>query len=275
MKSFNSSVAVAALAAFLMAAPASAADIEAPLPAAVDWTAFHVGAGGGGLFGFVEEDADSFIGASDLLISPFVSSAGQHETDLGDAAFFGTVEAGFDYQLGTSVVIGVLANYDFGKTKLDNESATVVTSEFIGPPVVIDSATYETKWEIGDSWTVGGRLGFLAMDNALIYVLGGYTQAKVKSESSLSADSNADFSFATSHSGWEDGWFAGGGIEALLTDHISLKAEYRFADYGSVDNEDDDLNFLEEFSFSEARSSMAGDITVHSVRAVLSYRFGL
>jgi outer membrane immunogenic protein len=265
MKKLNTSVALTALAVFVLAAPAVAADIE-PMPEAADWTAFHVGIGGGGNFGFVKEDSNSFINDNNEFFT-----FGEHHSDLGDAGFFGTVEAGFDYQM-DSVVIGLLANYDFGKTKMDNQSNTLVIDNTGN---VVDNATYETKWEIGDSWAIGGRLGFLAMDNALVYVLGGYTEAKVKSESSISGDNNPGFAFDTSDSAWEDGWFVGGGIEALLTDNISLKAEYRYNDYGSIKRNDEVLDEGGEQEFFFANSNQEADITVHSVRAVLSYRFGL
>ncbi len=267
MKKLNSSVALTALAAFFLAAPAVAADIE-PMPEAADWTAFHVGIGGGGNFGFVKEDSNSFINDNNDFFT-----FGEHHSDLGDAGLFGTIEAGFDYQIGSSVVVGLLANYDFGKTKMDNQSNSLVVDN--NNNVVVDNATYETKWEIGDSWAVGGRLGFLAMDNALVYVLGGYTEAKVKSESSISGDNNPNFAFNTSDSAWEDGWFVGGGIEALLTDNISLKAEYRYNDYGSIKRNDEIDVSGEEQEFFFANSNQEADVTVHSVRAVLSYRFGL
>jgi outer membrane immunogenic protein len=274
MKKLYSSVALAALAALMLTAPAVAADVEAPMPEAANWTAFHVGVGGGGMFGFVQEDSNSFINGNDEFFA-----FNEHQSDLGDAAFFGTVEAGFDLQLGSSVVIGVLANYDFGKTKMNNQSfGVVVDANNLANPFdnfVVDNAHYETKWEIGDSWGIGARAGFLAMDNALIYVMGGYTQAKIKSESDLSGDNNANFAYRVSDSAWEDGWFAGGGIEALLTDNISLKAEYRYADYGSVERDSEADDPLPEFEFSFANSHQDGDVTVHTVRAVLSYRFGL
>ena len=276
MKKLNSSAALTALAAILMAAPVAAADIEAPVPS-YDWSAFHIGVGGGGNFAFVQEDANSFIDEKDGPESPRFFTFAEHSADLGDAAFFGTIEAGADYQLGSSVVIGLLANYDFGKAKMDNQSDSVVfVDDTPGPGFsIVDTATYKTEWEIGDSWAIGGRLGFLAMDDALIYAMAGYTQAKVKSESSLFGDHNANFAFHTSDSSWEDGWFVGGGIEALLTHNISLKAEYRYNDYGSVDRDDSiDTNPGAPFDYFRAGSEQEGDVTVHSVRAVLSYRFG-
>src|SRR6476660_6068012 len=122
MKKLNTSVALAALAAIFLAAPAVAADVEAPMPEAANWTAFHVGIGGGGNFGFVQEDADSFANKDDEF-----ASFGAHNADLGDAGWMGTIEAGFDYQI-DSIVVGLLANYDFGKTKMKNESNSLVTN---------------------------------------------------------------------------------------------------------------------------------------------------
>ncbi len=272
MKKLHTSVALAALAAIFLAAPAVAADVEAPIPEALNWTAFHIGIGGGGNFAFVQEDANAFV--NDNFDGDTEEAFGEHKADLGDAGWMGTIEAGFDYQI-DSVVIGILANYDFGKTSMKNKSNTVVLdTNNINNTIFDSNATFETKWEIGDSWAIGARLGFLAMDNALIYVLGGYTEAKVKSELTLS-DDDGEFKFHTSDSSWEDGWFVGGGIEALLTQNISLKAEYRFNDYGSVDRSDSETNFVANANSSFGTGKQDGDVTVHSVRAVLSYRFGL
>lgn len=263
MKKLYSSVALAALATIILAAPAVAADPE-PMPEAVNWTAFHVGVGGGATYGFADDETGVYLDDTDT--PNHIHAEGGSFSDLGNAGGFGTIEAGFDYQM-DSFVLGVLANYDFGKTKVSNTFMGINDSHNNN----IDYATGVSKWEIGDSWGIGGRLGFLASDSALLYVLGGYTEAKIKSESGLTSDNN-NFAISFSDEAWEDGWFIGGGVETLLTDNISLKAEYRYADFGKVDRSD-------SFSFNsndvEGGTSQNADITVHSVRAVLSYRFGL
>jgi outer membrane immunogenic protein len=267
MNRLNSSVALVALGFFFTAAPTFAADIVPP-PEAYDWSGFHVGVGGGGNFAFVKEDSDSFVEAGD----DFFNMKGDHSADLGRAGAFGTIEAGADLQLGSSFVVGVLANYDFGKETMKNKSNTVA---FVEGDIPYEPGTYETKYEVGDSWAIGARAGFLAMDNALIYVLGGYTEAKIKSESELRGVDDASFlAFDTNDSSWEDGWFVGGGIEALLTQNISLKGEYRYNDYGSRHRNDSASDFLDVPAESFANSHQDIDVTVHSVRAVLSYRFG-
>lgn len=284
----NSSVALATLAVAFLAAPAVAADVE-PMPEALDWTAFHVGVGGGGNFGFAHEDSRAYVETdqhfvdTEGAIGRNVKGDANNSSELGKAGGFATVEAGFDYQMGSSVVAGLLANYDFGKTSLDNNADVPMHMQWGACPnqgeclsgSELWPADYRTKWKIGDSWAVGGRLGFLAMDNALIYALGGYSQAKVQSELSFLYE---DYGVEMSNNDWQDGWFIGGGLETLLTQNISLKAEYRYNDYGKVSNGHSFEVIQEdghEYDNYYEDASQKADITVHSVRAVLSYRFGL
>lgn len=264
MTKLKSSVALAALAAIILAAPAVAADIEAPIPEAANWTAFHVGVGGGATYGFADDETELFF--DDFGVENHFHAFAESSSDLGKFGGFGTIEAGFDYQM-DSFVVGVLGNYDFGKTKMSNDFDGVEGNDFN----IFGTNSGETKWEIGDSWAIGGRLGFLANDSALLYVLGGYTEAKIKSESSLTSD-NINLALSFEDDAWEDGWFIGGGVETLLTDNISLKAEYRYADFGKVDRSDGG-SF--ENNNIQLGTTQNADITVHSVRAVLSYRFGL
>ena len=260
MKKLNSAVALAALAA-LMTTPAFAADVE-PMPVAEDWTGFHVGAGGGANFLFVKEEASA---SYDNTFGNTFADA-ESSSDLGDDGFFGTVEAGFDWQI-NSIVIGALANYDFGKTKVNSETETDVCTTFnCNAP---GNADFSTSVKVGDSWAVGARLGLLATERTLVYVLGGYTEAKVSQEIEFSSD-DVSFNFSDSNSKWESGYFIGGGIETLLwTDSISLKGEYRFSDYGKVKSSSDENPSSNVFTGTDQSS----DVTVHSVRAVLSFRF--
>ena len=204
MKKLNSAVALAALAA-VMTTPAFAADVE-PAPAAADWTAFHVGIGGGGNFAFADDSVNAYhhhVNNGEFL-------DGQSFSDLGKAGAFATIEAGYDYQM-NNIVLGVLANYDFGKTQMDVKSDAALTDNNGN---FLETGTLKASWDIGDSWAVGGRLGFLATDSTLIYVLGGYTQAKIEESVDLfSNNHNSNWS----SDDWEDGYFVGGGIETMLT----------------------------------------------------------
>lgn len=189
----------------------------------------------------------------------------------GRTNIFGTVEAGYDHQIGGGV-IGVFANYDFGSRKRTNFSGSGswafsedhlpldcdVDGEncasagapddvyvYESGPVSINGAVRQK-----DSWAVGARAGALVgNNNTLLYVTAGYTQTKVQiaGVSTLLADpvSGSYFleegalpdsvqSVAWSRSKWRNGYFIGAGAETKVTDNVSVKLEYRYSDLGKM-----------------------------------------
>ena len=66
-----------------------------------------------------------------------------------------------------------------------------------------------------DSWTAGGRGGYLVTPATLAYVLGGYTEAHF---SLPPLAQHSDFG----------GWTVGAGMEANLGGPLYLKGEYRY-----------------------------------------------
>lgn len=244
------------------------------MPEAVDWTAFYVGLGGGGNFVFVESEADaaylssssSTTGTPPITNITTNSGAAKLFSDLGKAGVFGTAEIGADYQM-ESIVFGVLANYDFGKTKINSDSEFTATRTTTNPVSnTTSTGNFDTTVEVGDSWAVGGRIGFLPTESTLAYVLGGYTEAKISQSAEISSTTGP--TAEASGSEWNSGYFVGGGVETLLTDSISLKGEYRFADYGKVSS-----SFADTVPPATSSVNQSSDVTVHSVRAVLSFRF--
>jgi outer membrane immunogenic protein len=259
MKNLNSTVALAALAA-VMTTPVYAAGVE-PMPAAASWTGFHVGVGGGGNYVFADDYANAFYND---VINILFSNSGEIYSDLDKAGAFATAEIGADYQM-NDIVFGALASYDFGKTTLGFESETFLNDN----GDTSQTGTFDRSVEVGNSWAIGGRLGMLATDSTLIYVLGGFTQAKISQSSELLDNSNNSIS-GFSGANRESGYFVGAGVETMLTESVSLKGEYRFTDFGSVGG--DFANPNNDVNFSEGVNQNS-EVTIHSVRAVLSLRF--
>jgi len=164
----------------------------------ISWTGFYLGAGGGG--GATRTD----VKASAVYdgISGFVEANG-----LGGMGGFGTVQVGYDRQLDQRFVVGAFFDYDFASI---NSSLSGGVS-FFGFPVFGLNAPFN----LTDSWTVGGRAGYLVNPNTLVYGLAGYTQAHFDLPSGAQ---NNTFS----------GWTAGAGIETSLGGAWFLKGEYRF-----------------------------------------------
>lgn len=78
---------------------------------------------------------------------------------------------------------------------------------------------------LGRDLYVGGRIGFVAGSNTLLYAKAGYTNLR----------SNVEYRSPTEDqavSGIDGGYRLGAGAEVRLTDKAYLKTEYRFSDYG-------------------------------------------
>ena len=149
-----------AASSILLAGAASAADIRMPVkappraPVAVySWTGCYVGAGGG--YGMFDQESQLFAGGAPLGFA----------NDNGGRGWFGTVQAGCDYQIGSNIVIGAFADYDFGGIKGD------MVGSFFG---------WVGEEKLKNSWAAGGRIGWVPFQASqfLVFVSGGYTQAR-------------------------------------------------------------------------------------------------
>jgi outer membrane immunogenic protein len=147
-------IALTAIAAFT--APAVAADMpvrapvyQPPVPV-YNWTGFYIfGGGGGGLW-----NADSNVVA-------FPSGLGvTRDQRLGGSGWFGTVGAGYDWQLSPSWVFGVFGDGQFGEIRGS------LSDPFNG---------IEGREKLRDTWAAGVRLGYLIAPNVNSYVNAGYT----------------------------------------------------------------------------------------------------
>jgi outer membrane immunogenic protein len=89
--------------------------------------------------------------------------------------------------------------------------------------------------DAGRDLYVGGRLGFLAGDRAMIYAKGGYTNARINTEYSIGttrAEEGVNL----------DGYRVGAGAELQLSPRMYLKGEYRYSNYSDGGDFGDDLD---------------------------------
>jgi outer membrane immunogenic protein len=273
----------AALFGLALMAPSQAADLYAPPPAPVapvmNWTGFYIGAGGGGNFLFADSytAVDFFGGKNDFFLDSehdFFADAWT-SADLGAVGGFGTVQGGFDWQFADRFVVGVFGNYDFGgKTRASHSAAA---DPFLRDIRFLSEhdGDIRARVTLGDSWAIGGRFGFLSSESTLWYGLAGYTQARITGEAGhdfsgfIGVASEHDSHYQYRWSGWRDGVVLGAGVETLLTDAISLKMEYRYANYDSFRGYGGDGDH-----YYGVEQVAKFDPEVHSIRGVVSWRFG-
>lgn len=248
---------------------AQAADVFVPVSdqsfavaSVARWTGLFVGAGIGGTFSSAHVYSEVYdYDWNDQFFFHNLSS------DMGKFGFLGTVEAGYDHQFG-NMVAGVAANYDFaGRTRLfadsywDDTDGTCIEDDFGC------SYTYKShELTFGNSWAVTARLGVLVQPTTLLYGLAGYTQANISAVGE--SDIDDDYFTTISESGWRPGFVVGAGAETMLTENVSLKGEYRYARYHGFDG------FTGPGGGDYYQLMEVSNPTVHSVRAVLTYRFG-
>ena len=170
---------------------------------------------------------------------------------------FGTVQVGYDHLLGSHLLIGAFADVDI----------------YFGGESEHADKFFKESFELNHTWNVGGRLGALVTPNFLLYGVGGYTQAGFSKSIEVSHGPKLDdFDSAK-------GWFVGGGGEVKLHRGVSLKLEYRYADYGSFDGDGSTSKshdywwWYTKFKETKTVSSKAeDDLEVQSVRALVVFR---
>ncbi|MEM6464657.1 MAG: porin family protein [Pseudomonadota bacterium] len=119
-------------------------------------------------------------------------------TDNGSGASLGGYVGG-NYRFNNNVVVGAEADYNAAFGNFDGFS-----------------------WELSSFGSVRGRLGY-ALDRLHVYATGGLAIADF--EESFPGPGNP---------GVETGWAAGGGVEYMITDAISARAEYIYMDFSDT-----------------------------------------
>jgi outer membrane immunogenic protein len=196
------SVSVLALSLNATAADLSARPmpVKAPVVAAPawTWTGFYIGINGGGIWHRAKADAND----DNSFDSATVKATG--------ATFGG--QAGFNWQV-QRFVLGVEADWNW----VDASG----TSGFNVNPV--GNGTFSSK--LSSLATVRGRVG-ITLSPTMIYATGGFAAGKVRNSAPL-----AYGGFPTEDK-VKTGWTVGGGIEHMLTQNWTVKAEALYVDLG-------------------------------------------
>ncbi len=207
-----SSVALATLAGTALAAdlPSRRAPpvyVPPPVLPVFTWTGFYVGAQAGYEFG-----------RSNAFARSNLNGAGLASTSGSPKGFIGGGHVGYNYQFPSSPALhGV--NFVAG---IEGD---------------VDGSNYKTSYALGGiqnyayqpiQGSVRGRLG-VAVDRALFYATGGVAFGDIHNSYVNQFNGAVD---SLSHT--KVGYTVGGGVEYAVTNNISLRAEYRFTDFGNV-----------------------------------------
>ena len=147
------------------------------------------------------------------------------------AGFIGGGQAGYNWQTG-AFVLGVETDFD-GSTlskSFNNVGGPFAATTGLGGDFLTVNGKNSLTW-LG---TTRARVGFVATpDNRLmIYATGGVAYGGGNSQFSVFDNTTGSF-FSGNPSSSRVGWTIGGGVEYAVTNNITIKGEYLYADLGS------------------------------------------
>jgi outer membrane immunogenic protein len=249
----------AATAGLLVASHAHAADMRMPVKAppavvvaAPDWSGFYLGLFAG--YGWGRAKATAPYDGNTGFFYNFLGNAYSFDAD----GFFGGGTLGYNMQSG-AFVYGLEGEVGY----LGLKGSALEPNDL--------PASADTVTRVKSDWygALYARAG-VAAGNALFYGKGGVAFLNAKA-STIDPCANVAGCGTTTLTMTGDkvmaGWSAGGGIEWMFAPGWSAKAEYAYFDFGKVD--------------TAGPSSVPGefyrqsvDVTVHSAKLGVNYRFG-
>ncbi|WP_306258693.1 outer membrane protein [Pararhizobium sp. IMCC21322] len=170
----------------------------------------------------------------DVWGGPYFALGGAGKFARGESSpeAYGFAELGYDFSVPNSeFVVGVVGNIDLGSIEENH------------------SRRYD--YRIGNSWGIGVRAGIKPMHSLLLYGVGGFNQAEISGDCISKCPKGGSDDINET---WEAGYFLGAGVEKAFSDNVAAKLEYRYEDYGDVEDLD--------------------DMDSHSVRGSLVFRMG-
>jgi len=183
-----------------------AAALSASAPAVAQDALTFDGPYVGGQLGWQQDRARATASVVIPAVPPATTPTVNNFTNRDTATWFGAgLFAGYNFPVGPHVVLGGELGLDFGGGSLDLNPFT--PGDRISPQRTI---------------TATARAGVRLSNRSLVYVRGGYANARFN----LEAGAN---SVGTSR----DGWTFGPGAELLLNDNLSARVEYRHSDFGN------------------------------------------
>jgi len=237
------------LAGFLIASGAAASALATPA-FANDWEGVSLGIGGG--YGMAKNDFHVGTG-------PAISGI---DAGLGIDGFGGTggifsLSAGYDHAFFGPIIVGGFIDYDF---------SDIDTKIGVGSPIAnLDGSI---NFKIENQLSIGGRVGYLVAPTTLFFSTFGYAHAESSNINARLSLGGASAGGTLASVGNFDGYFVGGGVETMVSNGFSIKAEYR---YTSLQAEK--LDILPGSGLDDV---ITGSIKpqIQTARVSLNYHFG-
>jgi outer membrane immunogenic protein len=257
------------------AAPVRAAPVRsAPAQANPSWTGAQVG-GQGGVApmsqGFAEPGSHLYPPTANCFAFPGYCVETPFSFTGTNTAATGGGFVGYRIQFGTFV-----AGLE-GDANAKNASSTSVFTD----SNAFRTETFAGTVKQGADGSIRGRLGYLVTPWVLVYGTGGVAFGSVSGSFGYTAYQNTLFglpccSSVTGGGSWSttrSGATGGGGVEAMITQQLALRLEYRYTDLGHFDETVPLVTHCVSCSSPTSGASVSLHPTFQAVRIGLGYNF--
>lgn len=124
---------------------------------------------------------------------------------------------GYNYVTDKNLLLGLEASYDFYGA--DDETTEKING--------VDTEFYLVETSIKEKASLKARAGFLFNNSqTLAFITGGYVTSKIKTKFDQVVSSNKD-----TETQWHEGYLIGAGIEHFVSESLTARVEYNYADY--------------------------------------------
>lgn len=227
------SIIAAGVLALLASTGAKAADIvtyqEQPVsaaPAAVNWNGLYIGGTIGG----------SWANAKTKLKGKDSKNYGKVKKEVDPDSFIGGIYAGYNFQP-SFLADSFMKNVVFGvETDFLFNSGDSSGSKRFG---IKNGGKYDYKASVKQKWNGATRLraGYALGSEGrfLPYIAAGVSYADIQARGRLKKDTDPKYADRASKTKTRAGWNIGAGVDyvpPILNDHLVLRAEYRYTDFG-------------------------------------------
>ncbi|HZR87587.1 MAG TPA: outer membrane beta-barrel protein [Bradyrhizobium sp.] len=255
---------IALLALGCAAQPGSAADLamrpvtKAPPPAVSDWSGFYIG----GDIGFRSDRTDVTTDSLAFGGFPTFSTGTATSQPMDGTGVRGGIYGGYNWQFAPTWVAGVEADVGWARPSATLNGVFLPGNAFLMPGDPSASLTARSTWDAG----IRGRLGYLVTPATMVYVTGGAAWLHLETSATCSVLICGTPVVSFSNSSTPVGWTVGGGVETRLWGNWLARAEYRYADFGSVTYSD--------VSPLGVTATYEDKVRTHTALFGLAYKFG-
>jgi outer membrane immunogenic protein len=222
------------IASMLDADLAMAAGASAPIDPGYNWSGFYLGLNVGAGWNRDRGPAscvDNFgvLNGPDCQVLPAGTTGA-----VSAAGVVAGGQLGYNWQYGR-MVLGLEADFEgSGISGTSNVNGPFGFAVSAGPgDVALPAGAYTATEKLDWFGTLRGRLGYAALDRALIYVTGGLAYGHISASTNFTAP-NVGTIYPGDTSTTNIGWTVGGGVEYAFTDDLSARVEGLYYDLGTA-----------------------------------------